>query len=338
MGLYIVVGFVLAFIGGAILFYSFALSENTAMAMIVGSIFGLILLTLRTLTSISTVSTWINIVFSCIAYLFTYYLIFKDFQKTHPKFKSSFFSFLHLRASTAKITFDEMSADKTVEDMLEISGMISGEKTEAQKILDEPISGAFWGWSSWIINLVIFSVIAAGAAENKTIGEYFSRFFSGLFGEECLTVIGALVVIVIIVFVKNKFKKPEPLIIKIDVHPQMRNKLLKSVAVILLEKGYTEERALDFAKNTFEDISQVFWAKTSSIFSDVDLKNWKNYLNHEPSELEQWETLGEFYSKNTRSNFDELILQITEYYLNRYSKKQVVKPHEVMSYLSKAAR
>lgn len=339
MELYITVGFFLAFIGGTILFFSIALSEDTAMAMIAGSLFGLILLILRTLTGVSTVNIWINVVYGLIAYFFAYFLIFKDFQKVHPNFKSSFFQFLHLRASTAKITYSEMSSDKTVEDMLEISGLISGEKTEAQKLLDEPISGAFWGWSTWIINLVLFTVITAGAAGNNTIGEYFSKFFSALFGEECLVVVGALIIIAIIVFVKNKLKKPEPLIIKIDVRPQMRKELFKNMATILIEKGYTREKAIAFAENTFDNgISQVFWAKISSCFSDVDIINWKEYLKHNPSEIEQWNTLEKFYAKKAKSNFNQLIRQITEYYIKNFSPKKSIQPHSVIAYLNKTAK
>jgi len=325
MLLYIVLGIIVALFSGKIFLFILEFVEswtNTAVAMIAGSLFGLLLLTLRTILGIPFVFMYVNIALGLIAYIFTYYSFY---QKT-PK-RISFFSFLHKRACNAKVTFEEMSTEQTIENLFEISGL-AGKKTEAEKILEAPTTGAFDGWFAWIMNLVLYVAVAAGVAELKSVREYFSKIFTAENGEACLSVVVALIIIGLILFFKNKSANPKS--------KQLMMKTNDRLLECLKANGYTQEQITKELNNLENEIIEQINGEIESKLSAEDFNNWKKFIAMRPSDKDTQKARNQLCKMKMGISFDNLkwqklregmeqrirIEQITSNFRNNLLKKK----------------
>lgn len=84
MCIYLIMGLILAVVCGALaksVLESQKKWVNTFTFLVIGIVFGIVLLLIRNMLGYWYVSQWINIAFGIIAYIFTYHTFYRDFKK-----------------------------------------------------------------------------------------------------------------------------------------------------------------------------------------------------------------------------------------------------------------
>jgi len=205
MGIYLIAGFLLALLCGAIAKSVLKAQKkwtDTFTFLWIGIAFGIILLLFRSILGIWYVETWVSISIGTIAIVYTYFLFYKDFKEKFPGANVGILKFMHLKVSSGKVTFQEVSAEDAISDVARDLFSSDRVKEMTKDLHDNTEEGAFWGWSALLLNGMIFVGTVAGVATQVSLDSFFTKWFAELSGNSdfkvlfwILIVMGGIVLI-----------------------------------------------------------------------------------------------------------------------------------------------
>jgi hypothetical protein len=134
---------------------------------------------------------------------------------------------------------------------------------------------------------------------------------------------------------KSGLLPPVPEAEKAHLPPQIVQEIIKIIENLLRKKDFPQEMIDFFIQKTSENIVQVFIIRFTSFLTETDIENFKKFQNTNPTTSQLWAKMEQLYKNNTGDNFNEMIKQIMEFYLESTGRKLSPNYKEAVAYLQK---
>lgn len=137
---------------------------------------------------------------------------------------------------------------------------------------------------------------------------------------------------------KSGLLPPVPEAEKAYLPPKIVQEIIKIIENLLRKKDFPQDMIDFFIRKTSENIVQVFVLRFTSLLTETDIEDFKKFQSTNPTPSQQWAKMEQLYKNNTGDNFNELIKQIMEFYLESTGRKLSPNYKEAVTYLQKLDR